>query len=364
VSGRALAAGLAVLMGLVLASSCQFQPDLSRFPACTPENTCDAGFTCLAEERICLPDCGSQCTPEPPDASTDGGMDDGGPGDAGPEDGGTDDAGTPDAGADGPLSLVTTGLPPATETVAYSVTLRAQGGKPPYTLRLLDPLPPGLSFNGGVISGTPTTPATATVTVEVRDQGSPSATLTIPFELRVRPLLRIAGPQILVNAYLSDEYVEQVYVTGGTPPYAFSLASGNPPPAGLRLETDGGVKGTPSASGAYELKVRVTDSDPLPQTVSRDLELNVQSSPLLLAWATRSVPDGRVGTPYHYVLKVAGASSANWQLEAGVTPPGIGFDASKATLQGTPTQPGYYSFTISASAGLSKVQETFGLRVY
>jgi hypothetical protein len=109
--------------------------------------------------------------------------------------------------------------------------------------------------------------------------------------------------------------------------------------------------------------VRVTDSDPQPQTANRQLELTAASTPLFLELATQRVPDGRVGTPYRYVLKVS-SGAVTWKLEAGSTPDGIGFDAPKATLLGTPTQPGVSSFTISASNGLTTVDRTFTLTVY
>ncbi len=352
-SARAFAVGLVLLGVLGWASACQFEPDLSRFEECGADDTCPTGYTCLAEARRCLPDCGAQgpCAPEPPDASTDGGVGDGGSTDAGV-----------DAGE--PLSLVTIMLPTGTETIPYAESLKARGGKPPYTFRPTETLPQGFTLDGGVLSGTPSTPGTFRVAVEVRDQGSPAASVGTTYDLRVRPLLRVAGPEILVNAYLDEPYAEQLSVTGGTPPYLVTLAPGNRPPDGLKLDTDGGVTGTPSDSGTYALQVRVTDSDPQPQTASRQLELTITTSPLLMEWATQRVPDGRVGTPYRYALKVAGVSSATWRLEAGSTPPGIGFDAAKATLLGTPTQPGVYSFTISATSGLEKVERTFTLTVY
>jgi hypothetical protein len=366
VSARGLVAGLGLLGTLGLASACKFEPDLSRYDACAEDGTCAPGYTCLAEERLCLPDCGSECTPEPADAGTDGGPGDSGTGD-GPGDEGQDGGGGMDAGADtgDPLSLATLALPPATETLAYTATLVASGGKPPYVFRPTESLPQGFVLDGGVLSGNPATPGTFRVAVEVRDQGSPPSRVGTTYDLRVRPLLRIAGPEVLVNGYLNNAYAEQVFVTGGTPPYSFALASGNAPPAGLTLETDGGVKGTPSASGQHFLQVRVMDSDPQSQTVGRQLELNISSAPLLLAWSTQSVPDGRVGTPYRYVLQVAAAGgSTTWKLEAGSTPPGIGFNATTATLLGTPTDPGVYSFTISAASGISKVSATFDLTVY
>ncbi len=357
-SARSLAMGLGLLGALALASGCQFEPDLSRFEECGADGTCPAGYTCLAEAQRCLPDCGAQgpCAPMSPDAGTDGGT-----GDGGSSDGGMD--GGPDAGE--PLSLVTVSLPVGTETIAYTESLKVRGGKPPYSFRPTETLPQGFMLDGGVLWGTPSTPGTFRVAVEVKDQNSPAASVGTAYDLRVRPLLRLAGPEFPASAYLDAVYEEQLSATGGTPPYRFTLAPGNSLPDGLGLDTDGGVTGTPSDSGTYTFRVRVTDSDPQPQTVSRELELSVTTPPLLLEWSTRSVPDGRLGTPYHYALKVAGGGSpVTWKLEAGTTPLGVGFDAKEATLTGAPTQTGVYSFTISAADSLTKVERTFKMTVY
>ncbi|HLL06864.1 MAG TPA: Ig domain-containing protein [Myxococcaceae bacterium] len=362
-STRGLGVSLVVLGTLSWAAACQFDPDLSRFEPCAEDGTCAAGYTCLEPRRLCLPDCGAQgpCAPELPDAATDGGGVDAGPGDGGPTDAGLHDGGV-DAGE--PLSLVTLGLPPATETRQYAETLQARGGKPPYLFRATEALPQGFMLDDGVLSGKPTTAGTFRVAVEVRDQSSPAASVSRAYDLRVRPLLRLAGPGTLVNGYLNNAYAEQISATGGTPPYTFTSEAGGQLPPGLRLGTEGGVTGTPNDSGAYTLRVRVTDSDPQPQTVSGELDVSISSPPLLLEWATQDVPEARLGTPYHYVLKVAGASSVTWKLEAGNTPPGIGFDAQKGVLEGAPHQTGSYGFTISATSGLSEINRTFTIMVH
>jgi hypothetical protein len=62
------------------------------------------------------------------------------------------------------LSVTTSSLPPGTVNSAYSVTLAATGGTPPYTWSETSggPLPAGIAAitSGGVIAGTPTTPGT------------------------------------------------------------------------------------------------------------------------------------------------------------------------------------------------------------
>lgn len=84
---------------------------------------------------------------------------------------------TIDAGA--ALAVTTTSLPAGTVGTAYSQTLAASGGTPPYTWSLTSgKLPPGLTGDpaSGVISGTPTTAGTYPFTVEVTDSNSATAT--------------------------------------------------------------------------------------------------------------------------------------------------------------------------------------------
>ncbi|MBN1204161.1 MAG: hemagglutinin [Myxococcaceae bacterium] len=348
VRGSGLVVALLCLLGV--SSSCRFDPDLSRFEPCAEDGSCAAGYTCLAEARRCLPDCGAQasCPAEPPaDASSDAGPD---------EDGGVD--GGMDGGANaGPLSLVTEVLEPAIELLPYTATLSAQGGTPPYRFRATQSLPQGLKLDGGVLSGTPATPGDFHVAVEVRDDASPPAVVSAGYELRVRPQLRVAGPQNLVDGYQDEPYVETVSTTGGTPPYRFTLEPGSTLPADLALDADGGVSGTPSAQGAHDFWVVVTDSDPQPQTARRRLSLQISAAPLALTIANQSVPDGRVGTAYQYTLRVAGNASVTWKHESGNLPGGIGFDPDTATLVGKPNEPGTFSFKISATGALVAYDE-------
>lgn len=68
------------------------------------------------------------------------------------------------------IQLITSVLPAATAGVAYSATLTAQAGNPPYTWSVASgTLPAGLTLNTstGVISGTPTTAETSAFTIKV-----------------------------------------------------------------------------------------------------------------------------------------------------------------------------------------------------
>jgi hypothetical protein len=76
------------------------------------------------------------------------------------------------------LSITTTTLTGGTVSVAYSATLAATGGAPPYTWSLTTgSLPAGLTLNAnGSITGTPTTAGTSNFTVQVSDSAPTAAT--------------------------------------------------------------------------------------------------------------------------------------------------------------------------------------------
>ena len=80
------------------------------------------------------------------------------------------------------IQLTTTALPGATEGTAYSATLSAQAGNPPYTWSIsAGSLPAGLSLNSstGVISGTPTANGTSSFTAEVTGASGWSGATTV-----------------------------------------------------------------------------------------------------------------------------------------------------------------------------------------
>ena len=79
----------------------------------------------------------------------------------------------------GPLTITTTALPAATVGAAYTATLTATGGTPPYSWSIASgSLPAGLTLAAGtgVISGTPTTTGTSSFTVQVASAALDSAT--------------------------------------------------------------------------------------------------------------------------------------------------------------------------------------------
>ena len=88
------------------------------------------------------------------------------------------------------LTLSTTTLADATVNTAYSATLTATGGVPPYTFGLANgtSLPSGLSLaSGGAISGTPTKAGSTSFSVDVTDSSKPALMQTGNLSITVNP---------------------------------------------------------------------------------------------------------------------------------------------------------------------------------
>ncbi len=83
----------------------------------------------------------------------------------------------------------------------------------------------------------------------------------------------------------------ELAVTGGVPPYAWSVAAGDLP-AGLTLSAEGAISGAAEVAGSYLVRLRVDDAEEM--SVEADLDIMVCDAPLDLAvgeQVTWSFPD-------------------------------------------------------------------------
>ena len=159
--------------------------------------------------------------------------------------------------------VTTTSLPQGLTSVAYSASLSATGGTPPYTWTIKSgTLPAGLSLStGGAIAGTPTMAGVASFAVQVADSESTPQTalanLTIAIsggKLQITTIIAAVGT-------VGTAYQFQLEATGGVPPYAWSTTAGSSLPAGLTLSPSGAITGTPTAAGSTNPSITVTDEN-------------------------------------------------------------------------------------------------------
>ena len=156
-----------------------------------------------------------------------------------------------------PLTITTSSLPSGTQNVSYSATLAASGGDGSYSWSLNSgTLPAGLSLStAGVISGTPTGTGTSTFTVKVTDGHSNTATSSLSIIIYAPLTITTSS---LPSGTQNVSYSATLAASGGDDSYTWSLDSGSLP-AGLALSTAGVISGTPTATGASNFTVKVTD---------------------------------------------------------------------------------------------------------
>jgi len=178
------------------------------------------------------------------------------------------------------LAISTTALTRGMVSVAYSQTLTATGGTPPYTWsRYSGTLPTGLTLgSNGVISGTPTATGTFSFTARVRDSASTQASVTKTFTIAVDayvPPLAITTSS-LAHATVGTAYSQNLAVTGGLAPYAWSYSGTLP--AGIVVTSSGLISGTPTTAGSYNFTVLVSDSRST--AITKDLAITVAAMPM------------------------------------------------------------------------------------
>ena len=244
------------------------------------------------------------------------------------------------------LIITTSALPGGTVGGAYSQSLAATGGTPPYTWSVASgSLPQGLTLSpAGSITGTASTAGTFSFTVLVTD--SAEVTVTKQFSIAIAGGLSITTAATLPNAALNATYSENLSAAGGTPPYTWAVTAGSLP-KGLTLSTGGAISGTPTAAGTFQFTVTVTDS--ASSTASQQFTLIAGGG---LAITTTALPGGTVGTPYSEAFTATGGTPPyTFTVSVGKLPPGL--TLSGAVLSGTPTQAGSYTFTIQVADSAS-----------
>lgn len=252
-------------------------------------------------------------------------------------------------------------LPLGVVGVSYVQTLTAKGGVPPYRWYIsAGNLPAGLSVSAdGVLSGTPTTAGTFEFTVRVLDNTLTATERMFSLRIGLTDLDITTDPE-LPKGIEGDAYSQALRASGGSPPYAWSIVSGSPPP-GVSLSGSGVLSGTLTKAGVYNFTVQVTDSAKYSVTAALSLAID---SPTLRITTARLLPKGTAGIVYSMTLvAVSGELPYGWTLLKGALPPGLTM-SSTGIISGVPSRSGTYRFTVQVRDKAQAIAtQTFDLQI-
>ena len=140
----------------------------------------------------------------------------------------------------------------------------------------------------------------------------------------------------------------------------WSIVSGSLP-TGIALAASGVISGTPTSSNSGSFTVQVTDGT---STAVTTLSYNF-NSPLVLLPLTP--PLANEGIAYSITINAQGPVPSGWSISSGQLPPGLQMTVPQypatATISGTPTQAGSFSFTVQAQSTFPAQTSTLNLTI-
>ena len=219
-------------------------------------------------------------------------------------------------------------------------------------------LPTGLTLNAdGTITGTPTTPGVTTFTVTATN-GARTATSSPTYTVTPSAALTESYPASPVFVAGTPISLQAPTITNATPGITttYAVTSGTLP-AGLTLNTDGTITGTPTTPGVTTFTVTATNGA---RTATSTPTYTVTPSATL----TESYPASPVfvaGTPISLqaptIANATPGITTTYAVTSGTLPAGLTLNAD-GTITGTPTTPGVTTFTVTATNGARTATST------
>ncbi|MGD0632552.1 MAG: putative Ig domain-containing protein [Terracidiphilus sp.] len=207
---------------------------------------------------------------------------------------------------------------------------------------------------------------TVTITATSVADTTKSATLTLTI-----PALPKITTGSLTAGTVGSNYSATLTVTGGIPPYTWTLVSGTLPSCLTIVNSASGtsITGTLTAAcaGSYNLTFKVTDSGtPTPLTATTaTLSLTIAAAP---AFTFSGTMPGTATFDAAYTGSAAasgGAGALTYSVASGSLPTGLSLDTTSGAVTGTPTAAGTFNFTIKAADafGDSATSQTYTIVV-
>jgi hypothetical protein len=259
-----------------------------------------------------------------------------------------------------PLTFQTTTLPDSARGLNYGAGLSIIGGRAPYKVNITSgALPNGLAVSASPyastfnVTGTPTADGLFNFTAQVSDSYETPNTAQQSFQIRISDQMVLSGPnqaQILYNQTYSTIFP----VTGGFPPYTWSINTNGPgtTPTGFTFDTTTGTLTKTGDAQSFTSIINVHDNSSPP------LNANYQVFSLVvyqkLGIITSSLPTIATGsTTWLGLAATGGGFPYQWSLSSGSLPPGMAFSiiGGNGTISGSPMAAGAYTFTLAVSDG-------------
>jgi hypothetical protein len=189
-------------------------------------------------------------------------------------------------------------------------------------------------------------PGTYECAVGIRATANESTLARLNVSAVIQGRLLSVTTTAIPNGTTGTLYSATLTAQGGTPPYAWTVASGVLA-TGLSMNPAGMITGTPTDAGAVTFTARVSDSSTPPQTATKQFSATINSG---LTFVSTSVPNGTMGVSYTTTLRAQGGTAPYaWAVVQGVLPPGLTLDSTAGSITGTPTSAGRSAVTIRVS---------------
>jgi subtilisin family serine protease len=295
---------------------------------------------------------------------------------------------------DPPPEILTDTLPDVTIGDAYSETLAATSGVPPYTWSVVaGSLPSGLSLgtNDGVISGTPDSTGTSNFTVQVTDSQQLSDTQALS--------IAVKNVQVVLTPGVTDAgQYGWLYGTGQHKAELIATFTGTGTDLTLQLmgydidyndevsvSLNGVLLGHLSKGPSDALNVGDSFTIPgLSQNVGAENEIAFRQErsvgfkwgvtnlllsegppPEPLVIETTSLPNAFLDVSYNEALSASGGTSPyTWSVFSGALPPGMSLGATDGVISGTSSIEGTHVFEVQLTDALgTRVTQSLSLTV-
>ena len=227
--------------------------------------------------------------------------------------------------------------------VAFSYQAAVASGSPAPTYSKVSGPSWASVSSGGLVTGTPTVAGVDTPLVIRATNSAGTTDETFLIEVLAAAVAPNITTTTLPAAIFGALYNQIIGITGGEP-ITLALHAGTLP-TGLSL-VGRSITGTPTnaaQAGTFNITLRATNAGGTDDQALTLLYSAASEAPVV---TTTSLAAGTVGTAYSQTLTATGATPITWSV-TGALPPGL--SRSGASISGTPTAPGAWQITATAT---------------